>query len=260
MQTEIKTGYDAGMPGQLAVLPSFNGAAKVRSCRVEGVIYAGDALKPGSTTNSVVPWDSTADSPDAVTGVAVRSHINMPMAPTLGYGAGNNYPVDTNSPLGACEDGPIYVALKLGEIPAYGDLAAPLGRNASTNVMEWGVLESGQTRAKFVTGILPGNVAIIQMVDGALLGKSDAPAVVPVAGVEVTPETVSLALTETQQLIATVLPDDATDKTGAWSSDNEAVATVDETGLVTAVSAGTANISFTTTDGALTDASAVTAG
>ena len=54
---------------------------------------------------------------------------------------------------------------------------------------------------------------------------------------------------ETLQLTATVLPDDATDKSVTWTSNNEAVATVDATGLVTAVAAGTATITATTNDG-----------
>ena len=41
-------------------------------------------------------------------------------------------------------------------------------------------------------------------------------------------------------LRATVLPEDAADKTLTWTSDNEAVATVDENGVVTAHSAGVA--------------------
>lgn len=41
-------------------------------------------------------------------------------------------------------------------------------------------------------------------------------------------------------LRATVLPEDAADRTIRWTSDNEAVATVDENGVVTARSAGTA--------------------
>ena len=54
---------------------------------------------------------------------------------------------------------------------------------------------------------------------------------------------------ETLQLTVTVLPEDATDKSVAWGSSNEAVATVDATGLVTAVAAGTATITATTNDG-----------
>lgn len=44
-------------------------------------------------------------------------------------------------------------------------------------------------------------------------------------------------------------PDDATDQTVTWSSDNEAVATVDADGKVTAVALGTANITATANDG-----------
>ncbi|MDE7149547.1 MAG: Ig-like domain-containing protein, partial [Bacteroidales bacterium] len=57
---------------------------------------------------------------------------------------------------------------------------------------------------------------------------------------------------EALQLTATVLPVEATDKTVAWTSSNEAVATVSATGLVTAVAAGEADITVTTTDGGFT--------
>lgn len=171
MQTEIKTDYDAGSPGQLAVLPSFNSAASVRSCCAEGTIYPGDALKAGSDNNGVLAWQP-ADGSAAFIGVAVRSHSNMPRMPTLGYGDTNAYPVDQYSTQGSCENGPIYVQLKSGQSPKYGDLAAPVSRNSTTNYMEWGVITSGQTRAKFVTGALKGNVAVIQLTDGALLGTA----------------------------------------------------------------------------------------
>ena len=47
---------------------------------------------------------------------------------------------------------------------------------------------------------------------------------------------------EEAQLIATVGPDDATDKTVRWSSSDENVASVDETGKVKAVKAGSAQV------------------
>ena len=53
----------------------------------------------------------------------------------------------------------------------------------------------------------------------------------------------------TLQLTATVMPEDAGDKSVAWSSGNSKVATVDGSGLVTAVAAGTAIIRATTNDG-----------
>ena len=59
-------------------------------------------------------------------------------------------------------------------------------------------------------------------------------------------------------LIATVMPDNATDPSVVWSSSDTAVAIVDGSGLVTAVGAGAANITVTTRDGALVDLCAVT--
>ena len=59
----------------------------------------------------------------------------------------------------------------------------------------------------------------------------------------------SMAPGEKNQLAATVLPEDATDKTVSWTTDNAAVATVSEQGLVTAVGQGTATITCRANDG-----------
>ena len=69
-----------------------------------------------------------------------------------------------------------------------------------------------------------------------------------------------LALTagDTQTLTATIIPDDANNKNVSWSSDKPSVATVDENGNVTAVAAGTANITVKTVDGEKTAVCAVT--
>ena len=69
-----------------------------------------------------------------------------------------------------------------------------------------------------------------------------------------------LALTvgDTQTLIATITPDDANNKNASWSSDKPSVATVDENGKVTAVAAGTANITVKTVDGEKTAVCTVT--
>ena len=59
----------------------------------------------------------------------------------------------------------------------------------------------------------------------------------------------SLKATETLTLVATVLPENATNKSVTWKSSNVAVATVDANGLVTAIAVGEATIIATTTDG-----------
>ncbi|MBR6310262.1 MAG: Ig-like domain-containing protein [Paludibacteraceae bacterium] len=83
-------------------------------------------------------------------------------------------------------------------------------------------------------------------------GGSCSCASVAVTGVTVTPTTATLAVGsgETIQLTANVLPADATNKSVTWSSNNNNIASVSSTGLVTAGNtAGTATITVTTQDG-----------
>ena len=79
-----------------------------------------------------------------------------------------------------------------------------------------------------------------------------APAVVTPSAIAVTSITLDAEATinvgETKTLTATVAPDNATDKTVSWRSENTAVATVAD-GVVTAVAAGTAIITATANDG-----------
>ena len=72
---------------------------------------------------------------------------------------------------------------------------------------------------------------------------SDDELIVPVVTVSLNSTSLKLYEGDIAQLTATVKPKDATDKTVVWSSDVPSVATVDQSGLVTALSAGTANIS-----------------
>ena len=65
---------------------------------------------------------------------------------------------------------------------------------------------------------------------------------VAVTGVTLNKSSLGLLLGETETLTATVKPDDATDKSVTWSSSNTNVATVDQSGEVTAVAEGTAKI------------------
>jgi len=73
--------------------------------------------------------------------------------------------------------------------------------------------------------------------------------IVLVSSINLSSSSLSLYVGDTSTLSATVLPENATDKTYTWSSNNTAVATVNASGLVTAVSAGTATITATANDG-----------
>ena len=102
---------------------------------------------------------------------------------------------------------------------------------------------------------------VIYLLAGALLllaACEKVPPTVAVTGVSVSPSSITLTEGVSQSLSATVSPGDATDKSVTWSSSAPAVATVDQSGKVTAVKAGTATITVTTTDGGKTATCAVT--
>ena len=63
---------------------------------------------------------------------------------------------------------------------------------------------------------------------------------------------------ETETLVATVMPENATDKSVVWESGNESVATVSQEGLVTAVGEGKATITVKTNDGGFSASCEVT--
>jgi len=114
-----------------------------------------------------------------------------------------------------------------------------------------------------VTGVAIGSANIYTDIDGVIVAKT--PVTVSVGVVNVSsvsiPETLSVSSTtfEKSQLTATVLPIDATDKSVTWGSSNVSIATVTATGLVQAVSNGTATITATSvSDNTKTDTCLVT--
>ena len=74
-------------------------------------------------------------------------------------------------------------------------------------------------------------------------------AAIPVQSVSLNNAQLDLEVGDTAKLKATITPNNATNQLCNWTSNNEDVATVDETGLVTAVGVGQATITATSLDG-----------
>ena len=72
---------------------------------------------------------------------------------------------------------------------------------------------------------------------------------ITVAEIKLSQSTLSMKKGETAALTVTITPENATDKAVDWTSSDTKIATVDSTGKVTAVSAGTASITCTAQDG-----------
>lgn len=82
--------------------------------------------------------------------------------------------------------------------------------------------------------------------------KSDITTPVPVKGVSITGSSTDLEIHEEKRLYATVSPSYANNQKVTWSSSNTSVATVDSSGMVKALSWGTATITVKTDDGGKT--------
>ena len=126
---------------------------------------------------------------------------------------------------------------------------------ASSNSVVATVMPNG-----LVTALSKGTTTIVVSTQDG--GKSASCVVtveeVFVTGVTLNKTEMELAEGETEALIATVLPENATNKAVSWTSSNPLVATVNTNGLVSAIKMGTATITVTTLDGNKTATCALT--
>ncbi len=105
-----------------------------------------------------------------------------------------------------------------------------------------------------VTAVSPGNAIITATTtDGSNLSATCSlfvkQNIIYVTSISLDKTSATITEGEDLQLMATVLPEDATNKTVTWNSSNSSVATVSTDGLVTAKSPGSAIITAMTADG-----------
>lgn len=85
----------------------------------------------------------------------------------------------------------------------------------------------------------------------------DSTAVVPVTSVTLTPDSTTINVGNSYQLTTTVLPANATNKNVTYTSTNPAIASVNATGLVTALAVGNTYVKVITQDGNKVDSSKI---
>lgn len=91
----------------------------------------------------------------------------------------------------------------------------------------------------------------ITLIDLFRVTGTPEPSVIEVEAIQITPETLLVEIGKTAQLTATVLPENATDKSITWESSDETLLTVTDTGLVTALAIGSATVTVRATNGVL---------
>jgi uncharacterized protein YjdB len=128
--------------------------------------------------------------------------------------------------------------------------------NATNKTLSWTSSNNAVATVSsgIITAVSAGSAIITATsIDGSNISATATVTVttpnVSVSGITLNPTTLSLVQTQTSQITATVAPSNATNKTLSWISSNTGVATVSSSGLVTAVSAGSATITASSTDG-----------
>lgn len=140
-------------------------------------------------------------------------------------------------------------SLDIGATTSLTATVSPL--NATYKTVTWTSNNSSVasvSSAGLVTGRKVGKVTISAMA-GVKRASLQIVVGVPATGVSMDPKADTIKIGETKQLVATVLPSNASEKKVSWSSSQSTVATVSATGLVTAVSNGSAVITAKTADG-----------
>ena len=110
-----------------------------------------------------------------------------------------------------------------------------------------------------VTAVKAGTCIItVTTQDGAFSASCNVTVDVPVIGIALNKKTDTLAKSSADQLVAVILPEDATDKVITWSSSDPSIASVNANGNVLFIKEGNCTITVTTHDGNYTDTCEIT--
>ena len=111
-----------------------------------------------------------------------------------------------------------------------------------------------------VTGLSLGTATVTVTTEDGGFSASAEITVMPVrvTGVSISPKAASVGLGHTIQLTASIKPSNAANKNLSWSVSDETIISVDDRGIVTGLSLGTATATVTTEDGGFTASAEIT--
>ena len=238
----------------ISVSPSSATIEKGKTARLTATVTPSDA-------NQEVTWSSsktsvaTVSSDGVVTAVSVGDCSIIAKAKD-GSGVVGTATIkveDTSVAVTSIELTKYEITIDAGAI--YDLVATVYPSNATNKTLEW---KSGNeniatvSQAGRVTGVGKGVTYInVKATDGSGVIAKECKVTVnsyEVEGISLDKSSLSLTSGSTSQLTATITPDNALNKNVAWTTSNASVATVSESGLVTAVGSGTATITATSAE------------
>lgn len=228
-------------------------------------IVVGDTLTltatvlPSDATYPAVTWSSsnthvaTADQTGNVTAIAPGSATITATAD----GVSDTCTITVNQPVSSVSLSSNEQTMTIGDFITLSATVSP--SDATYPTVTWSsdntaVATVDQTGK--VTAIAPGSATITATADGISDTCEVTVEKIPVSSVSLNSNTETMFAGNSLVLIATVLPSDATYSTVTWSSSNTNVATVDQTGKVTAVASG--SVTITATADGISDTCSVT--
>ena len=261
------TSVDGGYTDTCVVTVVEKPVTGVRLCSHDETLFIGDSLlltaevEPCDAADKRVLWssDNTAiaqvDQNGQVTGIGT-GQANITVT-TLDGGYTDTCRVDVVSiPVTGVLLNVQYLTINIGETMML--IATVEPEDASDkNVMWIGDSSVGSVDHNgLFTASNPGFMMVMVITeDGGFVDVCYITVVnLPVTGVRLNANEQTLHVGDTTTLVATVEPVHTADKRVTWQSSNEAVATVDQNGEVTATGLGHATVTVTTTDGGFTDA------
>ncbi|MEX1376143.1 MAG: leucine-rich repeat protein [Eubacteriales bacterium] len=230
----------------------------------DGTVDLNETVSPSDATNKTVAYTSsnesaaTVDSSGLVTAIAEGSTTITVTTQDGGYTDTCEITIYPN--VSSVELSAETLQINVGETNDLDENVLPANaRNKNVTYSSDNEAVATVDSAGLVTAHSVGSAIITVTTDDS--GHTDTctvNVVRPVTGVELSHESTIIVAGQPLQLSAEVSPSDAENTNVEYSSSDESVATVDSTGLVTAVAAGTATITVTTEDGGFTDTCEVT--
>lgn len=232
------TTYDVELPTGTTTVPTVV-ATKNDSKASDPVISAATSL-PGATTVTVTAEDGTTTKTYTIN-FTVASAYPKVLTATWANIAGQAVIDQANKTI-------------TGKVAQGTGLTAITPSFTGNNIASWtpqGAQNFSNGAVEYTFSAQTGEVTIYNVT------ITEVPVVHP-NSVSLDKSSLNLSIGGSSDLHATVLPADATDPSVSWSSSNTAVATVNNNGHVTALTAGTTTITVTTTDGNKTATCTVT--
>lgn len=235
------------------------------ACIVDTGVFVGHFYKNGGYTASIKTENcyygecDTTNNKGTATAKEIQDFANGTVAGLLGNAftqGKDGYPVFPVPATGITLNHST-LSLAVGGSVA---LTAALTPENATDAVVWSSNNTGIAEVSnngTVTAKALGTATITATV-GSYTATCEVTVAVPVTGVSLDKATMSLTAGSTGTLTAIINPADTTNKNLTWTSDNGAVATVSQTGVVTAVAEGTAKITVKTADGEKTAVCTVT--